>query len=241
MDPDNGKAKTFLREQLGSCHELLRAVIRRLISGEAFSTSVEDRPDGKSRWDEIEHVEVFLRQFSNCFAPVPVDEETMALVRPARFALSTAFNQSTLADDDFMVNNPDQYKNISDGTEVALRYLDNWQLLHDWSDERRWNHFRDVHIPDRSLAAAQIKRGNKHTRKGVRRVLNTCANVPDEMCANCFVLESALLDESNNDQQGLKKCSRCRQIKYCSRECQVEHWKTHKKQCKKAAQSTSTS
>jgi hypothetical protein len=35
-----------------------------------------------------------------------------------------------------------------------------------------------------------------------------------EMCANCFVLEKTLLDESNQ-KEGLLKCSRCQQLKYC--------------------------
>jgi len=29
----------------------------------------------------------------------------------------------------------------------------------------------------------------------------------------------------------LKMCSRCKMVSYCSRECQVEHWKVHKKEC----------
>ena len=27
-------------------------------------------------------------------------------------------------------------------------------------------------------------------------------------------------------------CSQCRNIEYCSRKCQVTHWKTHKKECR---------
>jgi MYND finger len=37
-----------------------------------------------------------------------------------------------------------------------------------------------------------------------------------EMCANCFVLEKTLSNESNQTTR-LMKCSRCQQIKYCSR------------------------
>ena len=31
----------------------------------------------------------------------------------------------------------------------------------------------------------------------------------------------------------LKKCSRCKKVKYCSKECQVKDWKNHKKHCRK--------
>jgi len=32
-------------------------------------------------------------------------------------------------------------------------------------------------------------------------------------------------------QDAEKRCSKCRQTWYCSRDCQVEHWKTHKVNC----------
>ena len=44
------------------------------------------------------------------------------------------------------------------------------------------------------------------------------------------------LDGCSNE--GTKKCVRCQKARYCSRACQVEHWKkTHKTQCEKADQS----
>lgn len=33
--------------------------------------------------------------------------------------------------------------------------------------------------------------------------------------------------------QGLKVCSKCKRIFYCSKDCQVEDWQSHKPQCKK--------
>lgn len=42
----------------------------------------------------------------------------------------------------------------------------------------------------------------------------------EHICANC-------------NQPGSKQCGKCKKIYYCSRECQVEHWKTtHKRTCK---------
>ena len=37
----------------------------------------------------------------------------------------------------------------------------------------------------------------------------------------------------------LKECSRCKQVSYCSKECQSHDWKDHKKVCKKVEECTS--
>ena len=34
-------------------------------------------------------------------------------------------------------------------------------------------------------------------------------------------------------QDQLKLCSRCRAVKYCSKECQISGWKAHKAKCRK--------
>ena len=38
--------------------------------------------------------------------------------------------------------------------------------------------------------------------------------------------------DAEADGGKLKSCSRCKRVRYCSRECQVKDWKTHKKFCK---------
>lgn len=51
-------------------------------------------------------------------------------------------------------------------------------------------------------------------------------NTPDlgfRLCANCGVG-----DEGINKH---KACARCKTVHYCSRECQKQHWKTHKPRC----------
>ena len=52
----------------------------------------------------------------------------------------------------------------------------------------------------------------------------------DRMCANCKVFGWKQPDPGSRP---LKRCTGCRKIYYCSKECQEEHWrKVHKKHCK---------
>ena len=46
-------------------------------------------------------------------------------------------------------------------------------------------------------------------------------------CANCAKAES--------DAVNLKRCTACKMVKYCSRDCQVAHRPKHKKECKRRA------
>ena len=46
-------------------------------------------------------------------------------------------------------------------------------------------------------------------------------------CANCQV---------SNNETDLKKCSRCKEVRYCSRKCQVDHYPDHKFYCRKLKQ-----
>lgn len=62
--------------------------------------------------------------------------------------------------------------------------------------------------------------GNK---KGFIRLIDT----KDEFCHKC-----------HKKREELKKCAKCRCAMYCSRDCQINHWKHHKKQCKLIVQQT---
>jgi hypothetical protein len=35
------------------------------------------------------------------------------------------------------------------------------------------------------------------------------------------------------DWVAMKKCQRCKRVRYCSKECQAKHWKEHKNECQK--------
>mmetsp|Transcript_13369 Transcript_13369/g.20635 ORF Transcript_13369/g.20635 Transcript_13369/m.20635 type:complete len:560 (+) Transcript_13369:125-1804(+) len=65
---------------------------------------------------------------------------------------------------------------------------------------------------------AATKKG-RETRKARKQEGLTCAN-----CNDCF-------DESKGEK--LLVCSRCKVVRYCGRDCQVQHWKEHKKECVK--------
>lgn len=55
------------------------------------------------------------------------------------------------------------------------------------------------------------------------------ANTPVTICASCKTPES-------DPSKPLKPCTKCQSVSYCSRDCQKNDWKVHKKTCAKAAQ-----
>lgn len=51
------------------------------------------------------------------------------------------------------------------------------------------------------------------------------ANSNEYGCANCMV------KEDKRSGTTLQKCSRCKHVCYCSKDCQRKHWKEHKVRC----------
>ena len=68
--------------------------------------------------------------------------------------------------------------------------------------------------------------------------ITTQANVhPYTGCANCHVFGWVQTDPAE-----LRKCGKCKVLKYCSQECQAEHWKlVHKGHCKLLAKAKESS
>jgi hypothetical protein len=116
----------------------------------------------------------------------------------------------------------EEYDMLTDMTGAGL-----WMALKGESVESRWQRVesmllsRSVNDDDEKVARDNRRRIKKEMKS---RLETECGT--DELCSNCFVLE-------NNTPDGkLFRCGWCRQVNYCSRECQKEHWKkTHKKQC----------
>ena len=49
-------------------------------------------------------------------------------------------------------------------------------------------------------------------------------------CNNCLRVQQK---NDKKDDAGYDWCSKCKQVFYCSRECQLLHWPVHKPECKK--------
>jgi hypothetical protein len=219
----NSKAKEVL-QKLGSCDTLLRRVLRRVISGEISSTTDTTIP-----FEEMAPIVNFLICFLHCLSPVPWDRDIDSLVRRARSVIMVSFTTMMMNEMSVMAQNPDRATAAVNGINEVLFLLDKWKDLHQESEEARWQRFHRRYLTDEANPDDN-KELSKIVLKAQKKEVKSTTNLTQgEMCANCYVLEKTL-DEK------LLKCGQCRLIKYCSRECQREHWKkAHKKQCKKIA------
>jgi len=76
--------------------------------------------------------------------------------------------------------------------------------------------------------AAKVTSGKLSSHEASRPATDECGDVPAPnrvlFCAQC-----------NSFGLGLRKCSRCYSVAYCSPECQKKHWKAHKVSCSKTS------
>jgi hypothetical protein len=223
-DHNNSKAKEVL-QKLGGCDTLLRRVLRRVISGAMSSTTATTMP-----FEEMAPVANFLISFLHCLSPVPWDRDIESLVRRAHSAMMESLLTAMTSEMAVMAQNPEQSTAGVNTMNELCFLLDNWRALHQESEEARWQRFHRRYLihdanPDdnKGLSKTVLKAQKKY-------VKSTTNLTQGEMCANCYVLEKTLHEK-------LLKCGQCRLIKYCSPTCQKEHWKAHKKQCKKVVPS----
>jgi hypothetical protein len=206
-------------QKLGSCDTLLRLVLRRVIAGEGSCT-----PGAIMSFEELERVDNFLGAFLHCLLPLPWDREIDSLVRRTRSIIAESLAAIMINETAVMTKDPKRFTSLVNSVYEVLFLMDKWKELHQESEEARWQRFHSRYlVHDAGLDSN--KELSRFILKGNKKLVE--ANLTQgEMCANCYVLEKTL-------NERLLKCGQCRLIKYCSRECQREHWKkAHKKQCK---------
>lgn len=79
----------------------------------------------------------------------------------------------------------------------------------------------------RRLVNEQREADNDKKSKGGAKKRGKNSSLP-AVCAYCRT--------KHKTTDSLKRCGGCLAVHYCSRECQVAHWKTHKTFCKQAKQ-----
>eukprot|EP00440_Ansanella_granifera_P021376 gb/GFBE01023206.1/.p1 GENE.gb/GFBE01023206.1/~~gb/GFBE01023206.1/.p1 ORF type:complete len:233 (+),score=26.52 gb/GFBE01023206.1/:1-699(+) len=100
---------------------------------------------------------------------------------------------------------PDDLREFS---EEKTRWLMGRIMTEDWYPWFKEEIPQDHHPDNNFLLHAQRKMGMK------------CSNNTEKACANCGI-----------DGPGFQKCATCLQAYYCSRQCQNDHWKTHRRKC----------
>ena len=214
-DPSSIDARLLLRK-LVACRELLHRVLNRILAGYLLSSQDTHKLAIKSTmW--------FLVHYTNCLTSIVCDQRTDALRRRAHAYLVETPEVSTLTHIVDLEMRSDALDNVQDAVEYLSDTM--WLIrMPSETDDDRWERFQTTYSLDDADAQRQFRRFNRqNTNAKLEASVGT-----NEMCANCFVLEHAL--EKNGEKLFL--CSQCRQIKYCSRKCQREHWKkAHKYKC----------
>jgi len=159
---------------------------------------------GEAEADSMEEFIQFINKFVRCLIRPPSDNKTSKLLKRA----GSVFKRWALS----QTSPPSHTANYT----IALMESKQWNELLRYSDEECWQFYK----------ANFMKGGGMKTLRQAMRERRTTTT--ERMCAHCFTLEKDL-----PPGKSLEICSRCRQICYCGRMCQLEHWNAHKTQCKK--------
>jgi hypothetical protein len=224
LDRSNSKAKSFLRK-LGSCHELFRSCLRRLVAIRSLPSSPEDT---LAFLHNLRPLSRFLSNFLSCLVPPPSDPETGVLVSLANHSLKEV-RPTVLAAIQFHKELAINHISIIPyDSMMVYTQADSWIRVKHLSDDDRWRRLETAFLAGQQ--AGDLKKTLKTHRQNTRKSMKSHSEAHlgiDEMCTNCLRLESGL-----EEGKKLMKCSWCKQVSYCSRECQKEHWKKfHKKEC----------
>jgi hypothetical protein len=103
-----------------------------------------------------------------------------------------------------------------------------WTKVKNESDRQRWERL-DLKVSMTVPSPADVRNYLQTERRAQKKTIRDNLEEKygkDEMCACCYVLEK------DAPRGKLFRCGWCRQVNYCSQDCQKAHWKkTHKKQC----------
>ena len=88
-------------------------------------------------------------------------------------------------------------------------------------DARCYVNFLEKRVADLRLSCIRLASENEgriaHLEHSVKVLEQT---ITDKQCACCEKFEDKM-----------KRCARCRNVRYCSKDCQVKHWTMHKPLC----------
>jgi hypothetical protein len=98
--------------------------------------------------------------------------------------------------------------------------------------------------PDRTTSPVAWVRKLDCVRSNLKTPKQLAAFFADRITCNCLGIVTKLLDgtitekcrnchKECDDKGELQDCSGCHMVKYCSRQCQIDHWSSHEKFCSK--------
>jgi hypothetical protein len=94
----------------------------------------------------------------------------------------------------------------------------------------------DLEMQGFTQAMARQNPGQQNFEYGgaeAQKIYDQFLKAPDAKMGRADMYTCAYCGTTSSDK--LSMCSRCKTISYCTRECQVSHWKVHKKECAKRA------
>ena len=93
-------------------------------------------------------------------------------------------------------------------------------------------------LPSVQAQVDYLRRGGSGTLTAAeRRTALRTLQAAHSTAGRAQVSPKSTCDACAQNAAGLRMCSRCKLASYCSRECQVAHWKEHKRVCQPAASS----
>jgi len=222
IDKDDSKARSLYRK-VGRSKKLFHRVLKKIITAEIYSLPPEKSDPRRILTDlgalsNYVHNCVMLAPASSC-----IDNTTNRLVDCAQSTLQRVFNMPKIQN--FLRDSSQLLRSKNDIVRI-LSTLTSRDLALDaaQSEEDRFEYIIANNCQDVAM---------KSMRKGTKKMIREAEEAGDkkvfDMCANCFVTDTDLKKEG----KALLKCTSCKQVTYCSRNCQKKQWKTHQKLCKK--------